>query len=431
MNAHDDPDEPPWARRDDGALGPLSAVLTASADAVHVKDRAGRYIAVNEAGARLMGRSVEEVVGRVDAELLDPATARRVRADDLDALETGGPHVSEVTCAESGVQRTWVTTRSAYRGDDGDVAGLVAVCRDVTTERQVMTQILHAQKIEAIGQFAGGIVHDFNNVLLVINGYVELLSYDATMTQYTYLMEIVQASERATALTRQLLTFGRRHPVQVKVLDLNALVAESGVFLRPLIGPVTELVTVLGARHAHVSGDAAQLQQVIVNLVVNARDAMPRGGRIIIETAEVDFAADDVDRPDGLDPGTYVAVSVSDSGTGMDPATAARAFEPFFTTKETGRGTGLGLSTAQAVVRERGGHIGLISVPGAGTRITVHLPQADSLPSEAHDHHEEHGGGETVFLVDDEDGVQRVVRRTDRPRFTVLDRRRSNPCIDG
>jgi two-component system, cell cycle sensor histidine kinase and response regulator CckA len=407
----------------------LQAFLLASPDAVFVKDPDGRFSAVNEPGARMLRRSTDEIVGRRDADLLEPEVARRVRLADRDALGSGAVRRSEVTVPTHSGTRTLMTTRTPFHDHTGQLAGLVVVCRDVTTERQVIAQLLHAQKLEAIGQFAGGIVHDFKNVLQVILGCVDFLEAEATPAQYADLWEIVDMCQRGTALAQQLLNLGRRQPSRVSLVDLNAVVAESGAFLRPLIGRVNELVTVLGAAGASVVADAAQLQQVLVNLVVNARDAMPDGGRITIETGIDDVTEDTA--PPGLSPGTYVTITVSDTGTGMDATTAALAFDPFFTTKDGG--TGLGLATAHAVVNERGGHISLVSTPSKGTRITMHLPLAPHTVTSFHgwaaaqpaEPAEDRGD---VFVVADERGVRRLVRRRGEPSFTVFDPPPPSPC---
>jgi two-component system, cell cycle sensor histidine kinase and response regulator CckA len=405
----------------------LQAFLLSSPDAVFVKDPDGRFSAVNEPGARMLRRPADEIVGRRDADVLEPAVARRVRLADRDALASGMVRRSEVTLPTHSGTRTLSTTRTPFHDDSGQVAGLVVVCKDVTTERQVIAQLLHAQRLEAIGQFAGGIVHDFKNMLQVILGCVDFLEEEATPGQYPDLWEIVDTCQRGTALVQQLLNLGRRQPSRVALVDLNAVVAESGAILRPLIGRVNELVTVLGAAGAYVVADVTQLQQVLVNLVVNARDAMPEGGRITIETGIAEVVEDE--GPARLAPGTYVTVSVSDTGMGMDATTAASAFDPFFTTKEGG--TGLGLATAHAVVHERGGHISLTSVPGQGTRITMHLPIAPHTLASFHGWaaaHPAEGSGEDLLVVADERGLRRLVRRRVEPGYTVFEPPTSNPC---
>jgi two-component system, cell cycle sensor histidine kinase and response regulator CckA len=425
----DVPAEPmPEPRRESPRRTALSAFLVASPDAVFVKDPDGRFSEVNEPGARMLRRSADEIVGRRDADLLEPAVARRVRLADRDALGSGTVRRSEVTLPTSAGTRTLTTTRAAFHDDDGRVAGLLVVCRDVTTERQVIAQLLRAQRLEAMGQFAGGVVHDFKNVLQVILGCVDFLEAEATPAQFPDLWEVVDACQRGTALAHQLLTLGRPQPSRVSLVDLNAVVAESGAFLRPLIGRVNELVAVLGAAGATVVADAVQLQQVLVNLVANARDAMPDGGRITIETGVAEVTEDR--GPAGPAPGTYATIAVSDTGVGMDAATASSAFDPFFTTKVGG--TGLGLATAHAVVHERGGHISLETAPTQGTRVTVHLPLAPHAMTSFHGWGAAQSGEGTgdLIVVTDERGVRRLVRRRVEPGFTVFDPPTADPCDD-
>jgi signal transduction histidine kinase len=240
-------------------------------------------------------------------------------------------------------------------------------------------QLIHAEKMQAVGRLAGGVAHDFNNLLTVIIGRSQMLvrRLPAGDPLHRYAVLIHQTGERAAALTQQLLAFSRRQVLQPSVLDLNDVVAGMDKMLRRLIGEDVELVTELGVGLGRVKADQAQLEQVLMNLVVNARDAMPRGGRLTIATRNVEVDADALRARADAAPGPYVSLEVSDTGTGMDAETRARVFEPFFTTKGPGKGTGLGLATVFGVVRQSEGYVWVESEPGRGSTFTIHLPRVD------------------------------------------------------
>jgi PAS domain S-box-containing protein len=302
---------------------------------------------------------------------------------------------------------------------------LVAVVRDITERQRLEEQIRQSQKMEAIGQLAGGVAHDFNNLLTVINGYSELLLADlpAHDPQREPVAAIRSAGERAAALTGQLLAFSRKAIVAPKILDLNDVVHSVGRLLRRLIGEDVVLTTSLAPGLDRVKADPGQVEQVIMNLAVNARDAMPTGGRLTIETANVRLPDDDDGYP-GLKAGRYVRLAVSDTGHGMTDEIKARVFEPFFTTKEPGKGTGLGLATVYGVVKTYGGHVAVSSAIGVGTTLTVLLPAeagAADRPTSAV-LRVAPAGTETVLLVEDDDGVRRLARiALEAQGYTVLE----------
>jgi signal transduction histidine kinase/DNA-binding LacI/PurR family transcriptional regulator/ActR/RegA family two-component response regulator len=277
-------------------------------------------------------------------------------------------------------------------------------------------QLRQAQRIEAIGQLAGGIAHDFNNILVVVNGYSDMLMRQLADSDPTReaVEEIRAAGERAAALTAQLLAFSRKQVLQPTVLSLNDVVSNIESLLRRLIGEDQELTSVLAPALAPISVDRSQLEQIIVNLAVNARDAMPSGGRLLIETANVEPGADHVRQTVDAAPGPYVLMRVSDTGVGMDPATQARIFEPFFTTKPRGEGTGLGLATVFGIVRQSGGHVTVASTPGRGTTFEVYLPQSaqhvEAGTSASGSVDQSPAGSETILLVEDDAGVRRAAR---------------------
>jgi PAS domain S-box-containing protein len=377
----------------------------------------GRFLDVNPALIMMLGYSTAEEVL-----LLDPEK-------DIFAHPDEHTHLIEEfrrTGRLDGIEVKWkrkdgsaITVRVSGRAvssadEPADV--LEAIAEDVTDRRALEDQFRQAQKMEAVGRLAGGVAHDFNNLLMVISGYAEVilsnLDFDHPLREKA--TAIQQASDRATTLTRQLLAFSRKQLLELKVVDVNAIVADMERLLRPLIGENVELVAKLAPQAGYVRADAGQLEQVLMNLVVNAKDAMPAGGRLTIQTQNL--ALDEGHRPGQtfIHPGQYVMLSVSDTGTGMDKETQSRIFEPFFTTKEKGKGTGLGLSTVYGIVKQSGGYVIVQSELGHGTSFHIYLPQVEGTS-------EKHaapvagtpaGGTETVLLVEDEESVRQLVRDT-------------------
>jgi len=304
---------------------------------------------------------------------------------------------------------------------------LEAIAEDITERRVLEDQFRQSQKMEAVGRLAGGIAHDFNNLLTVVSGYSEVLLDQLTPAHplYAKAEAIQQASDRATTLTRQLLAFSHKQHLQLKVVDVNAIVEDMERLLRPLIGEDIELTTHLEPTIGCTRADAGQLEQVIMNLVVNAKDAMPHGGKISISTASV--ILDDSYHPENtfIKHGPYIMISLSDTGQGMDRETQARIFEPFFTTKEKGKGTGLGLSTVYGIIKQSGGYVFVQSELGRGTAFTIYFPRVDE-PSESNGATPVSlfaaGGSETILLVEDEESVRQLVRETLESRgYRVLE----------
>jgi PAS domain S-box-containing protein len=309
---------------------------------------------------------------------------------------------------------------------EGRVVGIQGFARDVTERKHLEDQFRQAQKMEAVGRLAGGVAHDFNNLLMVIGGYAEILrdrcAADESLRKDVD--EILRATERATTLTRQLLAFSRRQVLELKVLNLNDVVADVEKLLRRLIGEDIELVTRLAPHLGSVKADPSQIEQVLMNLAINARDAMPRGGRLLIETSNVQVDAEFARRHVGLQPGAWVTISVTDTGRGMDADTLAHVFEPFFTTKEKGAGTGLGLATVYGIVKQSGGYISMYSEPGQGTTFTVYLPRTDQTvgaETSVRPAPTANGGRETILLVEDEAGVRDLSAEILRAKgYTIL-----------
>jgi len=291
------------------------------------------------------------------------------------------------------------------------------VPQDCTRRKQLEEQLRQAQKMEAVGMLAGGIAHDFNNLLTIINGYSQMLlgGLPANDENRSSVEQIMKAGERAAELTRQLLTFSRRQVVRPKVLNLNVVIASAAVMLRRLIGEHIELRIVAGSDLGKVHADPGQLEQVIMNLAVNSRDAMPNGGSLILETHNMELEETYVGPHTTLKPGRYVMLAVTDTGSGMDAQTRSHLFEPFFTTKAQGQGTGLGLSTVYGIVKQSGGDIVVYSEPSQGTCVKIYFPAVNEAATEdvAENHTERaSSGSETILMVEDEEAVRKLVRRT-------------------
>jgi two-component system, cell cycle sensor histidine kinase and response regulator CckA len=396
----------------------------------------GRFLDVNPALIGMLGYNSAPEVLALDPKkdvFVDPAEYTRLvdefrRTGRMDGFEVRWKRRdgSSITVRISG---------RAVAGGDEPADVLEAIAEDITERRVLEDQFRQAQKMEAVGRLAGGIAHDFNNLLMVISGYTEVLLCHLSPGHplYAKAEAIQQASDRATTLTRQLLAFSRKQLLELKVIDVNAIVADMERLLRPLIGEHIELATQLAASVGCTRADAGQLEQVIMNLVVNAKDAMPNGGKICIRTASVTL--DDSHRPENtfIKHGPYVMISVSDNGHGMDRETQARIFEPFFTTKEKGKGTGLGLSTVYGIIKQSGGYVFVQSEPSRGTVFTIYFPRVDE-PSEALGitpvSLATAGGSETVLLVEDEDSVRQLVRETLESRgYRVLEAANGNAAL--
>jgi two-component system, cell cycle sensor histidine kinase and response regulator CckA len=312
-----------------------------------------------------------------------------------------------------------------------DVAGerlVLMIGRDVTEQRQLEKQLRQAQKLEVLGQLAGGVAHDFNNLLTVVLGSSEvlLLELAADDPSRIEVLEIKKAGERATGLTQQLLAFSRKQVLQPSLLDFNELLSGMEPLLRRLIATHVDLVVRLGPTAGTIKIDPTQLEQLVVNLVVNAADAMPRGGKLTIETSHLRLDESYRKRHLPVAPGDYIMLAVSDTGVGMDEATSQRIFEPFFTTKEVGKGTGLGLATVYGIVKQSGGDIWVYSEPGHGTVFKIYLPQVAAAASAAIKvsaaSEESRGGSETILLVEDDEAVRRLARLSlERSGYSVVD----------
>ena len=352
---------------------------------------------------------------------LRSAKLRAAEADRARALaeETAGQAEEEACRAEEEEQRA---KEAAARADTETARANEAL----EALRASQAQLLHAQQLDAIGQLAGGVAHDFNNVLTAIAGYTAFLleHLPPDDSRREDVLGIQAATERAAALTQQLLAFARKQVMLTEVINVDEVIADTGRMLRRLIGEHIDLALVTGPMLSPVLADRGQLSQILVNLALNARDAMPEGGRLTIEARDVPLTEEYADSHPGVEPGPYVRVAVSDTGHGMVPEVREHIFEPFFTTKPHGRGTGLGLSTVFGIVKQFGGHIFVNSEPGQGTTVKIYLPRAEGAVTPAGVTHRSPAitGSETILVVEDEAEIRGIVRRVlETEGYTILE----------
>ncbi|HEV2179458.1 MAG TPA: response regulator, partial [Gemmatimonadaceae bacterium] len=389
----------------------LGALFDAAPLAVCAVDAQGVVQQWNPAAERMFGWTAAEAVGQ-RLPMFPAGATLPVHDGDERAVKTD---VAGVAARKDG--STFEVSLSWGPLDHEPAQGYVVTFADMTDRKRLEAQLMQAQKMEAVGRLAGGVAHDFNNMLTAIKSYSQLLLQDvaADDARHKDIQEIDLAADRAARLTRQLLAFSRQQMLQPRVLDVNQTVSELEKMLQRLLLKDITLSTRLAPDLHAVRADAGQLEQVIVNLVVNARDAMPDGGRLTIRTRNV--AIDAASAREGwsfaVRPGEYVLISVTDTGHGMDEATQSRIFEPFFTTKDRHKGTGLGLSTVYGIVKQSGGYIRVISEPGQGSAFEVYLPVADGAASPAGQpaRPATSGGSETVLVVEDDDGIRAVIKR--------------------
>ncbi len=388
-----------------------------AADMIAVVDESGRRIYNSPSYERILGYSLDDLQNTKASEQIHPDDLPLVMEAAAHARATGvGRQIEYRMRDKTDKWHDLESTASPILDFAGEQRGLVIVNRDITDRKRLGEQFRQAQKMEAIGRLSGGIAHDFNNLLGIIIGYAEILqeSTNEGDPDRECVDEILRSGQRAASLTRQLLAFSRQQVLELKVIDLNGVVADMEKLLRRVIGEDIELKASLETELRKVKADQGQLEQVLLNLAVNARDAMPEGGRLIITTRNVSMGEPDVrgySYP--FKPGEYVQLTVTDTGIGMDSTTQGRIFEPFFTTKEKGKGTGLGLSTVYGVVKQSDGYIETQSEVGKGTTFTVYLPSADeAVVSEPTPIvvNSTHKVNETILLVEDEDALRFLTR---------------------
>ncbi len=416
-------------QRAEQARARLATILEATSDLVGTAGPDGRLRYLNQAGRRMIGiGATEELTALTIPDLHPEREHPRLLTEILPSLLRDGVWNGEtVFKARDGREIPVLISSLAHRPAPDAPLLLSVIARDLTSYKKLEQQFRQAQKLEAIGRLTGGIAHDFNNILTAISGYTELLLHDLApgAAQCDDLEEIRKATDRATGLTRQLLAFSRQQVMKVRVLDLNAVVAGMDKMLRRIVGEDIDLTASLASDLGRVKADAGQLEQVILNLVVNARDAMPGGGKLMLETANAELDVAYVREHVAVTPGYYVMLAVSDTGTGMDAETKAKIFEPFFTTKATGKGTGLGLATVHGIVEQSGGNVWVYSEPDRGTTFKVYLPMVDepaTKPSVAPTSTRTLDGTETILVAEDNESVRRLVGTVLRARgYTVLE----------
>jgi PAS domain S-box-containing protein len=396
------------------AMQQMQYSIDHAADAVLWNDEQGRFVYVNQSACKSLGYEQEELLGLTVFDI-NPALRPERWGDRWDEVRTAGA----------------ITVESEHRRKDGSVfpveitvdhvefegkAFNCVIARDITQRRVLEDQFRQAQKMEGLGRLAGGVAHDFNNLLTVIMCHGEFIrrKLDPGSSVLADVQEVLNASSRAAGLTRQLLAFSRRQMLEPTVVSLNTIIADMDRMLRRLIGEDVDLVTATAADLGLTRVDRGQLEQILMNLAVNARDAMPSGGRLTIETSNVDLAEEYMKSRLNLSTGHYVMLAVSDTGSGMTPEVKARAFEPFYTTKEVGKGTGLGLSTVHGIVTQSGGDIELFSEPGRGTTFKIYLPRLAGAPgaSSGAVAPQPSSGHETLLLVEDESVIRSAMRHS-------------------
>ena len=407
----------------------MASIVESSDDAIVGKDLDGTITTWNRGAERIYGYTREEMIGQPISRLTPsdrpdeiPTILQRIRRGD------NVEHFESIRVAKDGRRLDVSLSISPVRDPDGNIVGASAIARDITAQKRAETQLHQAQKMEAVGRLAGGIAHDFNNVLAIITACAELLRdhTDGKENSLQFIANIREAVQRGSNLTRQLLAFSRRQKVQPFVLDLNDRLKEVSKLLKPLMGDDVEVVMTLRPASALVEADPGQLDQIVLNLAVNARDAMPRGGRFIVETNTVEFDDAFAQQHSPLKAGKYVQLSVSDTGTGMDAVTVSRIFEPFFTTKDPGKGTGLGLATVYGIVRQSGGYIWVYSEPGHGTTFKMYLPSAEhkvkSTTSTDAEQMLPTRHGVTILLVEDDNIMRHLTKKLlEEQGYNVLD----------
>ena len=393
----------------------MRALMDFANDAISVLSPEGVILEANPRLAELLGIEQQDLIGRRLEDFAAPGTPVQHRAEFEDLRRTGGGRATRVPLRRSDGAIILVDFSLGLM-HVGDEDLLLSIGRDVTQEVHLQRQLRQSQKMEAVGRLAGGIAHDFNNLLTVIIGNAESLrdQMDSNDPRREDSVEIISAGERAAGLTRQLLAFSRQQVLAPRVVDLVEVVRGTEKMLVRVIGEDVELETRLDPNTGHVFADPSQIEQVILNLAVNSRDAMPEGGTLTIETMSMELDEQYAITHPPANPGAYVMLGITDSGVGMTREVQARIFEPFFTTKEAGKGTGLGLATVYGIVKQSGGYIWLYSEPGNGATFKVYLPRvsADAQPLPVPAPAMATGGAETLLLAEDDPMVRRLARRS-------------------
>jgi two-component system cell cycle sensor histidine kinase/response regulator CckA len=411
-------------------------IINRISDPFFIKDRDHRFVLVNDALCAFIGKRREELLGQTLVELVPSELATSLWDQEEEVFETGRENFSEdVLRDSSGNLRHVMAKRSLFINNSGEKQ-IIGILRDITEYKRLEAQLLQAQKMEAVGVLAGGVAHDFNNLLTVVKGYSEILmeSLDPDDPRRSDVEQIANAGQHAAALTTQLLAFSRKQILRPKILSLNDVLVETNKMLRRLIGEDIKLITSVETGLGLVKADPVQMQQIIMNLVVNARDAMPRGGILTIETADIAIDEHYVRNHPPAVAGPYVMLAISDNGIGMDTATRDHIFEPFYTTKAKGKGTGLGLSTVYGIVKQSDGFIWVYSEPGKGTTFKIYLPRVEGSISRNPTNGKLKSDircAETLLVAEDESSVRALAGRILRDRgYKVLEASNGKEALD-
>jgi PAS domain S-box-containing protein len=393
----------------------LRMLLHTSPDYIYFKDAESRFIRCSTTLARQFGfQNAEELLGKSDFDLHAEGQARQAFEDEQEIMRTGHAIIGKIEHLKSGQKEFWVlTTKMPLRNVHGEIIGTFGISKDITAMKQAEAKLFQAQKMETVGKLAGGIAHEFNSIMTAIIGQSELLLNDLPSGNplVKNATEIRKAADRAAILTRQLLAYGRKQILQPEILDLNAILANMGTVLRHLLGRDVDLRIVPAAGLKTVKADAGQIEQVIINIVMNAADAMPNGGKLTLETSNATLDQNYLSRFPELKAGGYVMLAITDTGMGMNEEVKARIFDPFFSTKGIGQGTGLGLATCFGIIKQSGGHIAVYSEVARGATFKIYLPQVEAsakaaLPRLAAPHLPH--GTETILLVEDDPALREM-----------------------
>jgi PAS domain S-box-containing protein len=407
----------------------LEGIINAIPVRVFWKDKNLVYLGCNAVFARDAGfADPKDIIGKDDYQMGWRDQADLYRSDDRQVIESGCSRLSieEPQTTPEGKTITLLSSKLPLRNSKGEISGLLGTYMDITGRKRLEAQLFQSQKLETVGKLAGGVAHEFNSILTAIIGQSELLLNDLLPGNPLCInaTEISKAANRAATLTRQLLAYGRKQILQPEILDLNSVVASMEGTLRHLLGGGTDMHFAAFAGLKSVKVDAGQIEQVIMNMVLNVRDAMPNGGKLTLETANVSFDEESVGRYPELKPGDYVMLAITDTGAGMSEEVKARVFEPFFTTKGIGQGTGLGLSTCYGIIKQSGGHISVYSEAGRGATFKIYLPQVEQqtkIPLQRLDSSALPPGTETILLVEDDAALREMAATLlKRLGYTVL-----------
>lgn len=407
----------------------ITALLESAAEAILTVDRSGRIALANQRAEQMFDYTRAELLG-ANIEMLLPETKRAVHERERDEYfehprtRPMGIGLELTGRRRDGSEFPIEVSLNTMEMPEGVFA--IAFVTDISPRKRLEEQLVHAQKMEAVGRLAGGVAHDFNNILTVVSGYTRMILEELSPQDplREYADEIAKAADRAGAVANQLLAFSRRQLLQPRIIDVNAAITQTEKMLRRLLGEDIQLTLELQENIPHIKADPNQIEQALVNLAVNSRDAMPEGGRLFIQSAKVHLDEDYARTHLGVKPGDYVMVAVTDTGQGMTAEIRQRIFEPFFTTKERGRGTGLGLATVYGMVKQCGGDIRAYSEPGQGTTFRLYFPKANGQPRETNPREEKTvkvEKSEIVLVVEDETPVRDLtVRMLQQLGYQVL-----------